>query len=366
MANTDLPPVPYKTPPVGQDGMLTQPWMAWFRQLFVRVGQNSAPSIGALLLSPMTAVGDLIYGGVAGVASRLPGNSAATKKFLIQTGTGTDSAAPNWGTILAADVPTLNQNTTGSAATAAALTGNLTGDVTSLGMVTSYAATVPLNKGGTGQTTKAAAFDALHPMSASGDIIYGGTAGTGTRLPKGSDGQVFTLASGLPSWATPAATPSGMISMYGAATAPTGYLLCDGTAVSRTTYAALFAVISTTYGTGDGSTTFNVPNLKGVFPRGSGSQTISGISYSGTLGTTQGDQFQGHFHDNVSSNNGFLRDATGQGGGNVGGTQITSVTGVNAPLIVATAPVTDGTNGTPRTGSETRPANVCVNFIIKT
>lgn len=60
---------------------------------------------------------------------------------------------------------------------------------------------VPIADGGTGASTKAAGFDALSPMSASGDIIYGGASGTGTRLAKGSDGQVLTLASGLPSWA---------------------------------------------------------------------------------------------------------------------------------------------------------------------
>lgn len=63
-------------------------------------------------------------------------------------------------------------------------------------------------------------------------------------------------------------TPTGVINMWSTTTAPTSWLLCDGTAVSRTTYAALFAVISTTYGTGDGSTTFNVPNLKGKVPVG--------------------------------------------------------------------------------------------------
>ena len=63
-------------------------------------------------------------------------------------------------------------------------------------------------------------------------------------------------------------TPAGVINMWATTTAPTSWLLCDGTAVSRTTYAALFAVISTTYGTGDGSTTFNVPNLKGKVPVG--------------------------------------------------------------------------------------------------
>jgi microcystin-dependent protein len=60
----------------------------------------------------------------------------------------------------------------------------------------------------------------------------------------------------------------GAIKPWTKATAPAGYLLCDGTAVSRTTYADLFAVIATTYGVGDGSTTFNVPDLQGKMPQG--------------------------------------------------------------------------------------------------
>lgn len=62
--------------------------------------------------------------------------------------------------------------------------------------------TLAIGAGGTGQTTKAAAFDALQPMTTSGDIIYGGSSGTGTRLAKGSDTQVLTLVSGLPAWAS--------------------------------------------------------------------------------------------------------------------------------------------------------------------
>jgi microcystin-dependent protein len=58
--------------------------------------------------------------------------------------------------------------------------------------------------------------------------------------------------------------------MWSTGTAPTGWLLCNGAAVSRTTYDTLFAVISTTYGTGNGSTTFNVPNLENRVPIGSG------------------------------------------------------------------------------------------------
>jgi microcystin-dependent protein len=60
----------------------------------------------------------------------------------------------------------------------------------------------------------------------------------------------------------------GAIKPWTKATAPAGYLLCDGSAVSRTTYAELFAVTSTTYGSGDGSTTFNVPQLQGKMPQG--------------------------------------------------------------------------------------------------
>ncbi len=72
--------------------------------------------------------------------------------------------------------------------------------------------------GGTGATTKAAAFNALSPMTTSGDVIYGGSSGAGTRLAKGSDGQVLTLASGLPSWGTP---NSGAFGVTGSYTSPT-------------------------------------------------------------------------------------------------------------------------------------------------
>ena len=62
--------------------------------------------------------------------------------------------------------------------------------------------------------------------------------------------------------------PTGVIKMYGSSTPPSGYLLCDGAAVSRTTYANLFAVIGTTFGVGDGSTTFNVPDIQRRIPIG--------------------------------------------------------------------------------------------------
>jgi len=65
----------------------------------------------------------------------------------------------------------------------------------------------------------------------------------------------------------------GTIKPWGKATAPDGYLLCDGSAVSRSTYAELFAVVGETYGAGDGVNTFNVPDLQGKFPQGKSGTT---------------------------------------------------------------------------------------------
>ena len=60
----------------------------------------------------------------------------------------------------------------------------------------------------------------------------------------------------------------GMMIAYGDSSVPAGWLLCDGTAVSRTQYSALFDKVGTDYGTGDGSTTFNLPDMRGVSPVG--------------------------------------------------------------------------------------------------
>jgi hypothetical protein len=77
-------------------------------------GQTTAPT-AFNALSPVTTLGDLIYGSGTNTNSRLGGNITSTKLFLTQTGTGSVSAAPAWGAIVAGDIPVLNQNTTGSA-----------------------------------------------------------------------------------------------------------------------------------------------------------------------------------------------------------------------------------------------------------
>ncbi len=87
-------------------------------------------------------------------------------------------------------------------------------------------------------------------------------------------GHKHTTASitGLASF--PSVIPPGGIIQYGASTAPTGFLLCDGSAVARGTYSTLFGILSTTYGVGDGSTTFNLPDLRSRLPIGYGQTTF--------------------------------------------------------------------------------------------
>lgn len=75
---------------------------------------------------------------------------------------------------------------------------------------------------------------------------------------------------------TTPSVPVGTLMMYAAETAPVGYLLADGSAVSRVTYSDLFAVIGTTFGAGDGSSTFNLPNLSQRFPLGAGTGRLVG------------------------------------------------------------------------------------------
>jgi len=74
------------------------------------------------------------------------------------------------------------------------------------------------------------------------------------------------------------AIPTGMIAPLGMVTAPLGWILCDGSAVSRTRYSALFTAIGTVWGAGDGSTTFNLPNLTNRFLVGNGTLTLGNTS----------------------------------------------------------------------------------------
>ena len=109
-----------------------------------------------------------------------------------------------------------------------------------------------------------------------------------------------------------ALVPSGSILPYGAATAPSNFLLCDGSAVSRATYSTLFGIISTNYGVGNGSTTFNLPNLKGRtlvgYSASAPTKTFTFASRSSNVITVTG--ADNHAHNEIQTGQAVLYDTT--------------------------------------------------------
>ena len=91
-----------------------------------------------------------------------------------------------------------------------------------------------------------------------------------------------TYWSQIPTYADlPDPIPAGVILTFGGSTVPEGFLLCNGAAISRTTYAKLFAAIGTLYGAGDGATTFNLPDMRDKFAEGSGTYTVGTVVEAG-------------------------------------------------------------------------------------
>lgn len=163
--------------------------------------------------------------------------------------------------------------------------------------------------------------------------------------------------------------PVGTIVAYAATTPPSGWLLCDGSAISRTTYSALYSIVSTTWGQGDANTTFNLPDLRGRFLRGvNGSATlpgtstlvdpdadarinlspdISGGATGNDVGSYQSDELRSHTHDITLPQAGLVINY---------GSQDNALHGALPTKTYST--LATG-------GIETRPQNAYVNFIIK-
>lgn len=102
--------------------------------------------------------------------------------------------------------------------------------------------------------------------------------------------------------------PVGTIVLFGGYHCPNGYVYCGGAAISRTTYADLFEAIGTIYGAGNGKTTFNVPDMRGVFSRGA--DNGRGLDPGRALGSYQADEFKRHNHS-VASRTNFAGDLSG-------------------------------------------------------
>jgi len=164
--------------------------------------------------------------------------------------------------------------------------------------------------------------------------------------------------------------PIGTVMAYMGTTAPDGWMLCNGAAISRSVYSALFSVIGVASGSGNGTSTFNVPDLRGRFLRGvdgsagfdpdAGSRTpnLPGGATGNNVGSLQNDGFETHSHT-MTSPLFSINDA-------VNHLQLTITTQVsNASNYANGRTTTTNTSINTTGGNETRPVNVYVNYIIK-
>ena len=275
-----------------------------------------------------------------------------------------------------------NDTDTGMFRTAANRIGFATGGVnrvviTSTGIVTQNGSDIKLEDSDASNTI------AIKPPALTSDIsltLPSSITNGGFLQTDGSGNLSFQIVAGVPTGAVfaLAGTQAGV---------PTGYLECDGSSVSRTTYAALFGVIGTTYGSAS-STTFNLPNLRGQFIRGVNT-TGSGTDANRNIGSSQSEDNKSHNHSisvsGTTSNptptltgdvrrisEGYRSQGTASGvftkelDGNNNITGSSSTSPVAGFSMDATHTHTFSASGnTGNQGSETRPSNIAMMYIIK-
>ena len=205
--------------------------------------------------------------------------------------------------------------------------------------------TAGLTLGSTAISATGAEINQLNAITR-GSILYGNASGATARLAKGGAGTVLTSDGTDISWAAGGGVPVGSVIYHAANTAPAGFLKANGATLSRSTYADLFAAIGTTFGTGDGSSTFAVPDLRGEFARGW--DDSRGVDGSRAFGSTQADELKSHSHtlslrfNDSSTPRSFVRASS------------------SANLQTSAGGPTNATGG-----SETRPRNIALLACIK-
>lgn len=164
------------------------------------------------------------------------------------------------------------------------------------------------------------------------------------------------------------AAPAGMVAPFAMPTAPSGWLIADGSVVEQATYPTLYSAIGSTWNTGgETASQFRLPDLRGTFLRGTGSHGTSsmanGNDFAGpSVGSFENDQMQNHTH---TATNGTQGGASDKGAQFYGGVNNHAYVGTHTDMTTSNV-VEKSSQGTPRVGSETRPFNAGVNYCIKT
>jgi len=227
-------------------------------------------------------------------------------------------------------------------------------------------------------------------VDAAGDIVMGGTgvlklpSGTTAQRPTAATGQIrfntttveFEGYNGSAWGGLASGVPVGTILAHAANTPPSGFLECNGSAISRSTYATLFSTIQTTFGVGDGSSTFALPDLRGQFIRGWANTGSTDASRA--FGSSQTDQNKNHTHtsdsNTLSGTVTHMSATLAQNPGSASGvfSKGTTQAAIGAPSGgsgSASALVFDGTHShtisSSGGGTEARPTNIALMYIIK-
>jgi len=221
-----------------------------------------------------------------------------------------------------------------------------------------------------GAPTSANLAAALTDETGTGSAVFSNSpALTGTPTAPTASAGTNTTQIATTAYVVANAVLTGTIQMWPTTAAPSGYLLCNGAAVSRSTYANLFAVIATTFGVGDGSTTFNLPNYKDTMPIGVGTTIATSI---GATGGSKDAVIVSHSHTATVTDPGHSHNP----GVNFATTNSGSATGISSASFsgiyqtgIATAvtgiSVSNSTTGVSGTGAN-MPPYMGINFIIKT
>ena len=333
-------------------------------------GTTTNNNLGTLLEQAITGVQSIVMSNANYVLTDYNGVSDEARNAVLVV-TGTNSAVRQIICPLVNKLYVIYNNTSGGYAITI---GGSTGSVVTI--PNGITAQVYCNgtnfyssqTGSAGDFTVNGSFYATGNESVTGNMLVGGTLGvtgatTFTGIPSGPTASSGTNTTQLATTAfvTTAinaivTVPTGTINMWPTGTAPSGYLLCDGTAVSRTTYASLFAVVNTTFGVGDGTTTFNLPNYTSRFPYGASIGTTGGSADAVVVSHTHTITDPGHLHTYDPRGN------IGVGGGSYApvayGTSTANTSTSTTGITINTAGVS-GTNAN-------LPPYLGINFIIKT